>query len=102
MKTSMQRMMERLELHGNRGEVVQIHRSFKACACAIITMYAFGECMNFMDEPDYGRAYFDATDWFFYLTHVFGQMPGVVHRVQNMPGWLLRGLVPFLSPLRDR
>lgn len=102
MKNTMNKLLRRLELSGKVGEVVQMHRVFKACASDIITMYAFGDCLNFMDESDYGRACFDATDWFFYLTHIFGQMPGVVHRMQNMPGWVLRALVPFLSPLRDR
>ena len=102
MKTFMDKMLQRMEQSGKAGEVVQMHRIFKACASDIITMYAFGNCLRFMDEPDYGRTYFDATDWFFYLTHIFGQMPGVVHRVQSMPGWVIRALAPFLSPLRDR
>lgn len=95
-------MMARMEQSGQSGEVVQIHHAFKACASDIITQYAFGECLNFIDEPDYGRWYFQATDWFFLLTHVFGLVPGLVHYAQNIPKWSLEIFAPFLKPLRDR
>ncbi|KAF2681567.1 cytochrome P450 CYP682H1 [Lentithecium fluviatile CBS 122367] len=102
MKTFMNKMIKRMEQSGKDEEVVQIHRLFRACASDIITMYAFGECLDYTDKPDYGSSYFQATDWFFRLTHVFGQMPGLVNRVQRMPAWLIRVLAPFLSPLRYR
>jgi hypothetical protein len=102
MKTFMSKMIKRMEQSGKKKDVVQIHRLFRACASDIITMYAFGECLDYTDSPDYGNSYFQATDWFFHLTHVFGQMPGLVNRVQSMPAWLIRFLAPFLSPLRDR
>ena len=94
--------MARMEQLGQSGEVVQIHHAFKACASDIITQYAFGEGLNFIEEPDYGRWYFQATDWFFLLTHIFGLAPGLVHYAQNIPKWSLKILAPFLRPLRDR
>lgn len=102
MKSYLTKMMARLEQSGKSGEVVQIHHVFMACASDIITQYAFGECLNFIDEWDYGRWYFQATDWFFFLTHVFALAPGLVHHAQNIPKWSLKIFAPFLEPLRDR
>lgn len=102
MKTYLAKMMTRMERSGKSGEVVQIHHVFKACASDIITQYAFGECLNFIDERDYGRWYFQATDLFFSLTHIFGLAPGLVHHAQNIPKWLLKISASFLIPLRDR
>ncbi|KAI9714688.1 MAG: hypothetical protein M1828_001117 [Chrysothrix sp. TS-e1954] len=102
MKTCFSKLLQRLEQAGEEQTPVQIHTFFKACASDIITMYAFGECMDFMDQDDLGNKYFGATDWFFRLTHVFALAPGLVHHAQNVPKWLLRYLAPFLMPLRDR
>ncbi|KAI1156181.1 cytochrome P450 [Nemania diffusa] len=38
----------------------------------VITIYAFGDSFGFLDEPDLGRPYFEATGLFFELTHIFG------------------------------
>lgn len=102
MKSNFAKMMARLEQAGKYKEIVQIHRVFKACASDIITKYAVGECLDFIESPDYGSWYFEATDWFFYLTHAFGLAPGLVHYAQNVPKWILKIVAPFLSPLRDR
>ena len=102
MKEHMAKMLSRLELSGRSGEVVQMHHVFKACASDVITVYAFGESFKFMDQPDYGWSYFESTYWFFYLTHVFGLVPWLVHLVQSAPGWAIRVFIPSLGELRDR
>ena len=102
MKEYMAKMLSRMEVSGRSEEVVQMHHVFKACASDVITIYAFGDCFQFMDEPDFGWSYFESTDWFFYLTHIFGLVPWLVHYVQNMPGWAVRTFLPTLSQLRDR
>ncbi|KAI0441396.1 cytochrome P450 [Xylaria telfairii] len=102
MKKYMATMISCMEEAGKTGEVLTMHSIFKACASDVITEYAFGECFGFMNLPDFGRAFFDSTDFFFYLTHVFGLVPWLVHYVQNMPSWLVKLLVPSLSELRDR
>ncbi|KAI3329673.1 cytochrome P450 [Ustulina deusta] len=102
MKKYMARMISHMEEAGRTGEILQMHHIFKACASDVITEYAFGECYGFMQQPDFGKAFFESTDVFFYLTHVFGLVPWVVHYVQNMPTWMIRLLVPHLSELRDR
>ncbi|KAJ6021662.1 cytochrome P450 [Penicillium herquei] len=102
MKTYMKKMFKILDKAGNTGQILHMHHLFKACASDVITVYAFGECFNFLDQPDHGRSFFESTDVFFYLTHIFGLVPWLVHYVQNMPSWLVKLLLPSLSELRDR
>ncbi|KAI1495097.1 cytochrome P450 [Biscogniauxia mediterranea] len=101
-KKYMAKMITRMDRAGETGEVLQMHHLFKACASDVITEYAFGECFGFMNKEDCGRAFFESTDVFFLLTHVFGLVPWLVHYVQNLPTWAVKLLVPQLSELRDR
>ena len=102
MKMCMAKLLSRMEDSGKAREVVQMHPMFKASASDVINLYAFGDCMEFMDAPDWGLPYFAATDRFFGLTHVFALFPGIVAWAQSMPGWAVRLLAPSLSKLRDR
>jgi len=102
MKKYMGIMVARMAEAGKTEEVMQMHHVFKACASDVITVYAFGECFGFMESPDFGKAFFESTDVFFYLTHIFGLVPWLVNYVQNMPSWLVKLLLPSLSELRDR
>jgi hypothetical protein len=102
LKSYMQKMMTRIEESGKAEEVIQIHRMFKAAASDIITHYAFGDNMGYMDSPDYGEAFQESTEWFFYLTHIFGLVPWLVQYAQNAPVWLIRLCFPVLVPLRER
>ncbi|XDG09712.1 hypothetical protein ABKA04_009327 [Annulohypoxylon sp. FPYF3050] len=63
MKEYMGKLISRMEQAGNTGEILQMHHLFKACASDVITVYAFGVCFGFMDTPDFGRAFFESTDW---------------------------------------
>jgi cytochrome P450 len=102
MKKYMGIMVARMAEAGKTGEVMQMHHVFKACASDVITVYAFGECFGFMESPDFGKAFFESTDVFFYLTHIFGLVPWLVHYVQNVPTWVVNLLIPSLSELRAR
>lgn len=102
MKEFLGKMFKHMDNASASGKIVQMHALFKACASDVITQYAFGECLHFLDQSDCGKPYFDATDWFFYLTHVFGLFPGLVAQAQTCPGWVIRIIAPFLSALRDR
>jgi hypothetical protein len=98
----MEKMMTRLEASGQAEEVVQFHRVFKACASDIITLYAFGDNMGYMDSPDYGSTSQESTEWFFFLTHIFGLVPWLVQYAQSAPIWLVRLCFPVLTALRER
>lgn len=102
MKKYLAKLVARIEKAGSSGEVIQMHHLFKACASDVITVYAFDECFNFMDTEDFGKSFFESTDVFFYLTHIFGLVPWLVQYVQNMPTWLVKTMFPRLSELRDR
>ncbi|KAI1442048.1 cytochrome P450 CYP682H1 [Annulohypoxylon stygium] len=102
MKEYMGKLISRMEQAGKTGEILQMHHLFKACASDVITVYAFGVCFGFMDTPDFGRAFFESTDVFFLLTHIFGLVPWLVGYVQTVPTWMIKTFFPSLSELRDR
>lgn len=102
MKDHLSKLLSRLDQSGRAKEVVKIHEVFKAAASDIITMYAFNNAFHFLDMPDYGNSYFEATHKFFLLTHVCLFVPWLYPLIQNSPQWLLRLLFPGLSEVRDR
>lgn len=102
MKEHLKKLLARLDDSARKNEIVSIHEVFKAAASDIITMYAFDNCFNFLDMPDYGKSYFEATNNFFLLTHTCVLIPPLYPLIQNSPDWLLRFLFPGLSEVRDR
>ncbi|MCJ1437947.1 hypothetical protein MMC27_007334 [Xylographa pallens] len=98
----LEKLLSRMEISGKSGDVLQMHHIFKACASDVITVYAFDDSFSFMNEPDYGKSFFDSTDVFFYMTHLFALVPALVQFAQNAPSWLLKIFIPNLAQLRDR
>ncbi len=99
---NIKKMLQRLELAKERGANVQVHRVFKACASDIITTYALNSSLNFLDMDDYGQAWFDSTDIFFYFTHIFAVFPWFVRLVQFAPSFIVESVVPSLRYLQLR
>jgi hypothetical protein len=104
MEQYVNKMLARMEATAKHASdpVLQFHHMFKACASDVITIYAFGECFGFMELPDFGWPFFESTDKFFFLTHLFFLIPGLVNLAQNAPSWLVRAVLPGLAELRDR
>ena len=102
-KENLEKMLARWnEPSGKDGKVLQMHVIFKAYASDIITTYAFGDCFHFLDEGDWGKAYFASTDRYFSLTHVFGHFPIVMKVVNSMPAWALGLVIPNLIEMSGK
>ncbi|KAI0391296.1 cytochrome P450 [Xylariaceae sp. FL0594] len=99
MKEHMERMLVTIAEYGKAGGPVQLHHLFKACTSDVITMYAFGDSFGFLDKPDLGRPYFEATDMFFGLTHLFGHATWLAVVLQSLPIWAIAAFVPSLREL---
>ncbi|KAI1741367.1 cytochrome P450 [Xylaria scruposa] len=99
MKEHIERMLLKITEYGNAGGPVQLHHLFKACTSDVIMTYAFGDSFGFLDEPDLGRPYFEATDMFFGLTHLFGHATWLAVVVQSLPIWAIAAFVPSLREL---
>ncbi|KAK1988402.1 cytochrome P450 [Colletotrichum cereale] len=102
MKEHLARLLSRLDASARANEVVKIHEVFKAAASDIITAYAFDDCFNFLDMPDYGKTFFESTDNFFLLTHLCVLIPPLYPIIQNSPDWILGFLFPGLKEVRTR
>lgn len=98
----MDKLLVRMEKSGKRCEVVEPHHMFKACASDIVTLYAFGDSFHFMDQPDYGRAYFRAGEAFNSMTHIFGAFPWLLTLATSAPGWLVKYLKPEMTEFVHR
>ena len=96
------KMLSRLEQSGKNGEVVAMHHVFKALTSDVINVYAFDASFDFLSQPAYGRGYFDATDLFFSLNHVFCYFPFVAFLVQSLPPSLVGKLMPTLNELFEK
>lgn len=102
MKKHMAKLLGRIDEHGKAGEVVQMHHMFKACTIDVINIYAFGDSFHFLDQLDYGSPYFDATEKFFGLTHIFGHFTWIADLVQSLPLSLVALCVPSLRQLWEK
>ncbi|KAJ5193929.1 cytochrome P450 [Penicillium cf. griseofulvum] len=87
---------------GRKGKILQMHHVFKAYASDVITTYAFGDSFHFMNEKDFGHAYFGSTDKYFSLTHVFGHFPVVMRLVNACPAWVLGIFIPNLKVMAEK
>lgn len=102
MKDHLAKLIARLDASARVQEPVKIHEVFKAAASDIITMYAFDNSFSFLDMPDYGKTHFEATDKFFFLTHICVLFPFLYPLIQGSPDWLLQLLFPDLIAVRER
>ncbi len=102
-KERLEKMLSRWsEASPEDGKILYLHTVFKAYASDIITTYAFGDCFHFLDEDDWGMTYFDSTEKYFGLTHVFGHFPIVMKLVNNAPTWALRLIIDNLSEMSEK
>lgn len=93
------KMLARMRELSSSGHPVQMHHVFKACTSDVIAMYAFGDSFAFLDSPDLGRPYFEATEIFFSLTHIFGHFTLLADLVQSLPMWSVAIFAPKLREL---
>lgn len=83
-------------------KVLHLHTVFRAYASDIITTYAFGDCFHFLAKEDWGKAYFEATENYFHLTHIFAHFPIAMKLFINAPKWALRLLILDMSEITEK
>ncbi len=102
-KKRLKKMLSRWsEASSENDKILYLHTVFKAYASDIITTYAFDDCFHFLDENDWGMTYFDSTEKYFGLTHVFDHFPIVMKLVNNAPTWALRLIIDNLSEMSKK
>ncbi|SPQ21598.1 081fbd33-2ec6-4db0-aec7-cd1a12f98c00 [Thermothielavioides terrestris] len=84
---------------GEPGKALEMHPVFRACTNDVITTYAFGRSLGLLDRADFGVPYFEASDVFFRLEHLFGHFHWLADLVQALPFWLVPMLFPSLQEL---
>jgi len=92
-------LLGRIRSSSEQHEALEMHPIFRACTNDVITTYAFGRSFDLLDRPDFGVPYFEASDVFFHLEHLFGHFHWLADLVQSTPLWLVSVLFPALSEL---
>ena len=89
-------------VRGVEGKPLEMHPVFRACTNDVITTYAFGQSFSLLDRPDFGVPYFESSDVFFRLEHLFGHFFWLADLVQALPLWAMPMLFPNLSELVEK
>ncbi|PYH99944.1 cytochrome P450 [Aspergillus ellipticus CBS 707.79] len=82
------KLVERMqEAFGSTGSI-DLHYGFRAVSVDVITDYAFDNSYGFLDEQDFGVAFFDMIRGFGPAFWFFQQLPAVQDLALKMPFWL--------------
>ncbi|KAI0114057.1 cytochrome P450 [Nemania sp. FL0031] len=102
-KERLERMLERWSKLGRDGGVVlKMPMVFQAYASDVVTSYAFGGSLGFVDHEDWGEEYFSSQEKYFQLTHIFGAFPIVMSLINNIPSWVMAVFIPNLSAMSEK
>ncbi|KAM3517960.1 hypothetical protein NHJ13051_008547 [Beauveria bassiana] len=102
MKADMRKLLSRMHEAGETGEVLKFHFVLKACACDIVTQYAFGTSFNFLGEKDFAAPYIEATDVFHFFNHAMCHFPIVGYLLGASPDWLIKSVFPGLTEMWNK
>lgn len=90
-------------LSEQRSEVpVKLHDLFRALTNDFITTYAFGQSLGLLDETDFGRSYYESSDVFFRMSHLFGHFFWLADFVYGLPLWMAPMMFPSLTELAKK
>lgn len=95
-------MLCRIQHSSEQDKALEMHPVFRACTNDVITTYAFGRSFNLLDRPDFGVPYFEASDVFFRLEHLFGHFTWLADLVQATPLWVVSMLFPSMKELVEK
>ncbi|KAE8371809.1 cytochrome P450 [Aspergillus bertholletiae] len=95
-RTALARLLQRFENCRQTGTIMPLNLAMAAATCDIITQYCFGQSTDFLLQEDYSKAYFDAVDMQFNLSHWmlhFSWLGPLLYSAPvNMLSWLMPGL----------
>lgn len=92
-------LLRRVQDSSGQDRALEMHPIFRACTNDVITTYAFGRSFDLLDRPDFGVPYFEASDVFFRLEHLFGHFTWLADLVQATPLWVVSTLFPSMKEL---
>ncbi|KAL3480912.1 cytochrome P450 [Aspergillus californicus] len=94
--TALARLLQRVENCRQTGTIMPMNLATAAATCDIITQYCFGQSTDFLLREDYNKAYFDAVEMQFALSHWMIHFswlgPLLYSAPANMLSWLMPGL----------
>lgn len=74
---------------GTTGQI-DLHYGFRAVLVDVITDYAFDNCFELLDQPGFGKGFFEMIRGFGPASHFFQQFPTVRRMALCLPLWLAK------------
>lgn len=98
-RDKVERLMDRYHTDYTNGKVVNLSTGNSALALDVISSYCFGEGMQALNKPDYGKFYRDLFEETAKTNPISRQFPTFVNFVSGLPPWLNEILNPVLAPM---
>jgi cytochrome P450 len=95
------KLCRRLRQNCDDGKPTNMGAAFRAVSLDIITAYAFDNCWNHLDEPDFGDWYIEAVRGTSIMWYNFQQFPFLTKPMMGMPQRLGRALDPMMGDWFD-
>ncbi|PWY86892.1 cytochrome P450 [Aspergillus heteromorphus CBS 117.55] len=84
------KLIERMREAFKSTGYIDLHYGFRALSVDVITDYAFDNCYGFLDEQDFGVAFFEMIRGFGPAFWFFQQFPAIQDVALKMPFWLAK------------
>lgn len=83
-----QKLCQRVAEGLKAGKSLNLNHGFRAVSIDVITDYAFDNCMNLLDAPEFGDAFFNMMQASAPSYNNFVQFPILVYIIRNWPMWV--------------
>ena len=98
-KSVVEKLCARLAGFQQTNEPVNLRHAFAALTMDVITDYAFANCYNCLDEPDFAPIWPEAVDSVSEQSHVNKQFPWLLPVMKLIPLWLVERMNPHIMRL---
>lgn len=92
-------LLNRMDVCGRSGEVMQMNMVYKALTSDIITRYAFGNPTNYLSREDYNSAYFQVFENCFEYVHWLLHIGWLGSFLESLPIEIVMMLTPEMGSI---
>jgi hypothetical protein len=94
--SAVEKLCARLEGFRQTKEPVNLRFAFAGLTMDVVTEYAFANCYNCLDEPDFAPQWVEAVDSLSVQSHVNKQFPWLLPVMRLIPLWLVERMNPHV------
>ncbi|KIW64479.1 hypothetical protein PV04_09408 [Phialophora macrospora] len=94
--SAVEKLCARLAGFQQTKEPVNLRFAFAGLTMDVVTEYAFANCYNCLDEPDFAPQWVEAVDSLSVQSHVNKQFPWLLPMMRPIPLWLVERMNPHI------